>query len=208
MVLVELRRGHGRAVDGSWSYQTSFGALKFLSSRVGGGRTRADHRAEELLPSYVEHAAHEYFSDGITEELIDALTHVEGLQVVSRTSAFSFKGKPTEVSEIGFRLKVATVLEGSVRREGTRLRLTAQLVDTANGFHLWSTSPSASRSRRATPSRPDTKHSPGGNTPASVGGGQAHNTMMPFVALLFCQKLCARAVRTRSLTRPGTGSRP
>ena len=83
-------------------------------------------------------AANEYFSDGITEELIDALTHVEGLQVVSRTSAFSFKGKPTEVSEIGVRLKVATVLEGSVRREGTRLRLTAQLVDTANGFHLWS----------------------------------------------------------------------
>ena len=85
-------------------------------------------------------AANEYFSDGITEELIDALAHVEGLQVASRTSAFAFKGKPAEVSEIGARLKVATVLEGSVRRDGTRLRLTAQLIDATNGYHLWSQS--------------------------------------------------------------------
>ena len=85
-------------------------------------------------------AANEYFSDGITEELIDGLAHVQGLHVVSRTSAFSFKGKPAEVSEIGARLKVATVLEGSVRREGTRLRLTAQLIDATNGYHLWSQS--------------------------------------------------------------------
>lgn len=83
-------------------------------------------------------SANEYLSDGITEELIDALTHFEDLRVASRTSAFAFKGKPADVSEIGTRLKVATVLEGSVRREGSRVRLTAQLVDVANGYHLWS----------------------------------------------------------------------
>lgn len=83
-------------------------------------------------------AANEYFSDGLTDELIDALSHVEGLQVASRTSAFSFKGKPAQVGDIAARLKVATVLEGSVRRDGPRLRLTAQLVDARDGYHLWS----------------------------------------------------------------------
>lgn len=83
-------------------------------------------------------ASNEYFSDGLTDELIDALAHIDGLQVVSRTSAFSFKGKRVDVSEIGARLKVATVLEGSVRRDGTRLRLTAQLINAKDGYHLWS----------------------------------------------------------------------
>jgi serine/threonine-protein kinase len=83
-------------------------------------------------------ASNEYFSDGLTDELIDALAHIDGLQVVSRTSAFSFKGKQVEVGEIGARLKVATVLEGSVRRDGSRLRLTAQLINVSDGFHLWS----------------------------------------------------------------------
>ncbi|HWE22851.1 MAG TPA: hypothetical protein VG496_02820, partial [Myxococcales bacterium] len=83
-------------------------------------------------------ASNEYFSDGITEELIDALAHFDGLRVASRTSTFAYKGKPADVSEIGTKLKVATVLEGSVRRDGPRVRLTAQLVDVANGYHLWS----------------------------------------------------------------------
>jgi adenylate cyclase len=80
----------------------------------------------------------EYFSDGMTEELINALVKVEGLRVASRTSAFAFKGKDLDVREIGSRLKVATVLEGSVRKEGNRLRITAQLVNAADGYHLWS----------------------------------------------------------------------
>jgi serine/threonine-protein kinase len=80
----------------------------------------------------------EYFSDGMTEELISALTNVEGLRVVARTSVFSFKGKNENVRKIGEELKVATVLEGSVRREGNRLRLTVQLVSAADGYHLWS----------------------------------------------------------------------
>ena len=80
----------------------------------------------------------EFFSDGMTEELINALTKVEGLRVTSRTSAFAFKGRDVDVREIGQRLNVSAVLEGSVRRAGSRLRVTAQLIDAADGYHLWS----------------------------------------------------------------------
>ncbi len=80
----------------------------------------------------------EYFSDGISEEIINALTRIPLLRVAARTSAFAFKGKTEDVRVIGERLNVATVLEGSVRRSGTRLRITAQLIDVADGYHLWS----------------------------------------------------------------------
>jgi serine/threonine-protein kinase len=80
----------------------------------------------------------EYFSDGLTEELIHALAQVEGLRVVSRTTAFEFKGKALDVRTIGERLKVGTVLEGGVRRSGDRLRVTAQLTNTADGYQIWS----------------------------------------------------------------------
>ena len=82
--------------------------------------------------------AYEYFSDGMTEELIDALVQVPGLQVPARTSAFVFKGKTGDIREIGRRLNVSTVVEGSVRRSGTRLRVAAQLIKVADGYHLWS----------------------------------------------------------------------
>lgn len=80
----------------------------------------------------------EYFSDGISEEIINALTRVKGLRVAARTSAFSFKGKQAEVSEIGQKLNVGTVLEGSVRKSGDRIRITAQLINVSDGYHLWS----------------------------------------------------------------------
>ena len=80
----------------------------------------------------------EFFSDGMTEELINALTRVEGLRVASRTSAFAFKGRDVDVREIAQRLNVTAVLEGSVRRSGNRLRVTAQLINAADGYHLWS----------------------------------------------------------------------
>jgi eukaryotic-like serine/threonine-protein kinase len=80
----------------------------------------------------------EYFSDGMTDELISALTRVEGLHVVSRTTAFAFKGKPEDVRTIGAQLKVRTALEGSVRKAGRRLRVTAQLTDVSTGYQLWS----------------------------------------------------------------------
>lgn len=80
----------------------------------------------------------EYFSDGLTDELIIALSRVEGLRVVSRTSAFQFKGTAQDVRKIGEQLGVRQVLEGSVRRSGDRLRVTAQLVNVADGYELWS----------------------------------------------------------------------
>jgi adenylate cyclase len=80
----------------------------------------------------------EYFCDGMSEEIIDALAKVEGLRVVARTSSFSFKGKSAEASEVGKKLNVENVLEGSVRREGNRVRITTQLINARNGFQLWS----------------------------------------------------------------------
>ena len=80
----------------------------------------------------------EYFSDGVTEEVINAIAQVKGLQVAARTSSFAFKGKSVSIQEVGAALNVATVLEGSVRRSGQKLRITAQLIDVANGYQLWS----------------------------------------------------------------------
>ena len=80
----------------------------------------------------------EYFSDGISEELLNLLAKVPQLQVVARTSSFSFKGKPIEIPEIARQLHVANVLEGSVRKAGDQVRITAQLIHAADGFHLWS----------------------------------------------------------------------
>jgi TolB-like protein/Tfp pilus assembly protein PilF len=82
----------------------------------------------------------EYFSDGLTEELIGVLAKVDGLHVTARTSAFAFKGENRDIREIGRLLNVRTVLEGSVRREQDRVRITAQLINVEDGFHLWSES--------------------------------------------------------------------
>jgi len=83
-------------------------------------------------------ADNEYFTDGMAEEIINALTKIQSLRVASRTSSFAFKGKNEDIGEIGRKLKVSTVLEGSVRKMGNKLRITAQLVNVADGYHLWS----------------------------------------------------------------------
>jgi serine/threonine-protein kinase len=80
----------------------------------------------------------EYFSDGLSEELLDDLTRINELQVAARTSAFSFKGKDTDIGTIARKLNVASVLEGSVRRSGHTIRITAQLNNAVTGFHIWS----------------------------------------------------------------------
>ena len=80
----------------------------------------------------------EYFTDGMAEEIINALTKIQSLRVASRTSSFAFKAKNEDIGEIGRKLKVSTVLEGSVRKMGNRLRITAQLVNVADGYQLWS----------------------------------------------------------------------
>ncbi len=83
-------------------------------------------------------AENEYFTDGMAEELINALSKIQALRVASRTSSFAFKGKNEDISEIGRKLKVSTVLEGSVRKMGNRLRIAAQLINVADGYQLWS----------------------------------------------------------------------
>ncbi len=111
------------------------------SARVSGPAAAEDHRPSVAVLPLVNLSPdreNEYFSDGMTEELITALGKVEGLRVAARTSAFAFKGKEADVREIGAKLNVGTVLEGSVRRAGRRLRLSAQLVSTKDGYHLWS----------------------------------------------------------------------
>ncbi len=80
----------------------------------------------------------EYFCDGMVEELINVLSHIPELKVVARTSAFSFKGKEVDIRDIGEKLNVKTILEGSVRKSGNQLRISAQLIDVNNGYHLWS----------------------------------------------------------------------
>ncbi|MEO8193293.1 MAG: protein kinase [Gemmatimonadales bacterium] len=80
----------------------------------------------------------EYFADGMAEEIINALSRIQGLRVASRTSSFAFKGKNEDIGEIGRKLKVSTVLEGGVRKMGNRLRITCELVNVADGYHLWS----------------------------------------------------------------------
>lgn len=83
-------------------------------------------------------AENEYFSDGITEEIINALTRDKGLKVIARTSSFAFKGKNIDIRSIGRQLGVSTILEGSVRKSRNRVRITAQLIDAGDGAHLWS----------------------------------------------------------------------
>ena len=104
------------------------------------GRTANPDHSIAVLP-FVNLSAerdNEYFSDGITEELLNALAKVDGLLVTSRTSSFAFKGKIIDIREIGRQLGVKTILEGSVRKYGNRVRVTAQLINSEDGYHKWS----------------------------------------------------------------------
>jgi adenylate cyclase len=104
------------------------------------GKTKQPSNRLAVLPfvNMSPDPENEYFSDGITEELLNALTKVEGLQVTSRTSAFAYKGKNDDIRDIGIKLNVDKILEGSVRKSGNRVRITAQLINAADGYHLWS----------------------------------------------------------------------
>jgi serine/threonine protein kinase len=112
-----------------------------MESDTSKGRKSAGTRSSIAVLPFVNMSAdpeQEYFCDGMAEEIINALTHVESLLVIARTSAFSFKGKNINISEIGKELNVEYVLEGSVRKAGNRLRITAQLIQVDGGHHLWS----------------------------------------------------------------------
>ncbi|MDQ2669908.1 MAG: protein kinase [Gemmatimonadota bacterium] len=112
----------------------------WLFTRRGGGTAEARVASAAVLP-FVDLSPggdQEYFSDGLTEELITSLSQLEDLRVAARTSSFQFKGQQPDVREVGRQLNVGAVLEGSVRKSGDQLRVVAQLVDAENGYQLWS----------------------------------------------------------------------
>ena len=110
-----------------------------LTGSPSGGKTTGG-KSIAVLPfaNMSADPENEYFSDGITEEIINALTQLDDLHVAARTSSFLFREKGTDIAEVGAKLNVATVLEGSVRKSGNRVRITAQLINVADGYHLWS----------------------------------------------------------------------
>jgi serine/threonine protein kinase/tetratricopeptide (TPR) repeat protein len=105
-----------------------------LLGRPPAGRTPAVLAFADMSPQRDQ----EYFSDGLAEEIINSLSHVEGLRVVGRTSAFAFKGRSVDLRSIGQQLGVGAVLEGSIRKDGQMVRVTAQLIEAVDGTHLWS----------------------------------------------------------------------
>jgi serine/threonine-protein kinase len=112
-----------------------------LSEMATGGDKAATEREKSVAVLPFENlsaADDEYFADGMTEEILGALVQVAGLRVAARTSCFAFKGKREDLRVVGEKLDVATVLEGSVRRSGNRLRISVQLVNAADGYQLWS----------------------------------------------------------------------
>jgi TolB-like protein/Tfp pilus assembly protein PilF len=116
--------------------------LGYLLYERGFGRAHAgqQHSSVAVLPftNLSGDPARDYFSDGMSEELLNLLARVPGLQVASRTSSFAYKGRNVDIREVGRELGVETVLEGSVRQAGDQVRITAQLIDAETGFHLWS----------------------------------------------------------------------
>jgi TolB-like protein/Tfp pilus assembly protein PilF len=111
-------------------------------AELAGGAVRADaalERSIAVLPfDNLGNTDDAFFADGMTDEILNALAHLEGLRVAARTSCFAFKGRREDLRTVGEKLDVASVLEGSVRRAGARLRITVQLVNVADGYQLWS----------------------------------------------------------------------
>jgi TolB-like protein len=116
--------------------------LGYLLYERGFGRAHANepHSSIAVLPftNLSGDASRDYFSDGMSEELLNLLARIPGLKVASRTSSFAYKGRNVDIREVGQELGVETVLEGSVRQAGEQVRITAQLIDAETGFHLWS----------------------------------------------------------------------
>ena len=110
------------------------------SQHQQGSRDETGNRSIAVLPfvNMSSDPEQEYFSDGMAEEIINSLVHLKDLKVAGRTSSFQFKGKNPDLREVGERLGVKTVLEGSIRKQGNLLRITAQLINVEDGFHLWS----------------------------------------------------------------------
>jgi len=126
----------------SWVFDWTPSGLQRTADVVGGPDTAvtADKASIAVLP-FVNMSGdeeNEYFSDGLTEELLNVLAKVSALKVAARTSSFHFKGQTGNIADIGRQLGVAAVLEGSVRKGGSQVRITAQLINASDGYHLWS----------------------------------------------------------------------
>ena len=131
-----------RAAFAAGGRRSAWRALGYLLYERGLGRAHAGEPRQSIavmpFTNLSGDPSKEYFSDGMSEELLNLLARVPGLQVAARTSSFAYKGREVDVREIGKELGVETVLEGSVRQAGDQVRITAQLIDTETGFHLWS----------------------------------------------------------------------
>jgi adenylate cyclase len=121
-------------------HRSGYRFIAELARSPGSTSARADATAIAVLP-FTDMSStrdQDFFCEGLAEELIDALTHIDGLRVAARSLSFQFRGSGVDLHEVGQRLNVGSVLEGSVRREGERLRITVQLIDLATGYHKWS----------------------------------------------------------------------
>jgi TolB-like protein/Tfp pilus assembly protein PilF len=134
------KRPGGRAIAAGLCAIVVLGLVTVLWTKVRSKQEAGVPTSVAVLPflDLSPQKDQEYFSDGLAEEIIDALTRVPNLRVVARTSAFAFKGKAVDIREIGRQLNVGAVLEGSVRKSGDQLRITAQLARVADGYHFWS----------------------------------------------------------------------
>ena len=113
---------------------------KQVTADVSAQKSKVNPRSIAVMPfvNMSTDAENEFFSDGLSEEILNSLARIDGMQVVGRTSSFQFKGKNEDLRTVGAKLGVANILEGSVRREGDRARITAQLIRASDGIHLWS----------------------------------------------------------------------
>jgi serine/threonine protein kinase/tetratricopeptide (TPR) repeat protein len=143
-----VSRALARTPADRFSSAADFGAaLKMSRDGTKGATTPPDAQKSPSRPKAIAvlplanmsaDPENEYFSDGMTEEIINVLAKVPGLHVASRSSCFAFKGKTVDIREVGDKLGVSTVVEGSVRKIGNRIRITAELISVENGYHLWS----------------------------------------------------------------------
>jgi TolB-like protein/Tfp pilus assembly protein PilF len=140
LVIVLLAIGFPIALIFSWIYDVSLKGIKKTEQATTSDNLSKFENSIAVLPfqDMSPEKNQEYFCDGMAEEIINALTHVESLKVIARTSAFAFKDKQVDMREIGQKLDVQTLLEGSIRKDGNRLRITAQLIKAIDGSHLWS----------------------------------------------------------------------
>jgi TolB-like protein len=140
MVIVILIIGFPFAIIFLWIFDVSTKGIKKTKKVTSSDKVSDFENSIAVLPfkDMSPQKDQDYFCDGITEEIINALTHVERLKVIARTSSFAFKGKYKDMREIGQKLNVETLLEGSIRKDGDQLRITAQLIKVDDGSHLWS----------------------------------------------------------------------